>query len=67
MVKIGTNYDLHELEKAVEATLGIEISLAVKPMDEGFSIDPQEITPYAEPKTNCFDFTDPYNYNDFSQ
>jgi hypothetical protein len=53
------------LENAVETALGIEISLAVKPMNEGFNIDPQEIIPYVEVKANCFDFTDPYDYSDF--
>ena len=63
MIRKEVAYDLEALEKAVFDKLEIEIKLAVKPMTEGFELG--SIEPYVQKKTNCFDFTDLFNYNDF--
>jgi hypothetical protein len=63
MIRKEVGFDLEALEKAVYDKLDIEIKLAVKAMTEGFDLDAVPL--YVEKKTNCFDFTDPYNYNNF--
>ena len=63
MVK-GTAFDLPTLEKAVHEELNIKIQLAVKNMDQAFTLG--EVAPYEEPKpSTSFDFEDPYTYQKF--
>ena len=63
MILKDTTYDLLQLEKAVKNELDIEISLIVKEMSEGFEIGNVDI--YIDESNNTFNFTNPYNYNDF--
>ena len=63
MIRKELDFDLGVLEKAVFDKLDIEIELVVKPMNEGFELE--NVKPYVPKAVNCFDFTDPYTYNDF--
>jgi hypothetical protein len=63
MIRKGVEFNLETLEELVLDKLDIEIKLAIKPMTEGFEIE--NIEPYIPTPTNCFNFTDPYNYNNF--
>ena len=62
MIRKEQTYDLAKLEASVKTALNIDISLAVKEMNQGFDIVAE---PYVDASYNSFDFTDPYNYNDF--
>ena len=63
MIRKEIEFNLKTLAKLVFDKLDIEIELAVKPMTEGFDLI--DVQPYTPKATNCFDFTDTYNYNDF--
>lgn len=62
MVRKSVEFDLEALEVAV-MDLEIEVKLAVKPMTEGFVIGAVEA--FVPATTNCFDFTDPYDWGQF--
>jgi len=63
MVRDTTEFNLSILENIVKQKLGIDIKLSVKAMNEGFDL--HNVEPVFEELYNTFDFTDPYNYNDF--
>ena len=63
MVRKCVEFDLEAIETTVESELDIEIKLAVKPMTEGWEID--AVGPYVSVLTNCFDFSDPYDWGKF--
>jgi hypothetical protein len=62
MVRKGLEFDLEALEVAV-MDLEIEIKLVVKPMNEGWVIG--DVEAFVPAMTNCFDFTDPYDWGAF--
>lgn len=64
MLRKGVEFDLEAIEATVESELDIDIKLAVKPMTEGWEID-DDVEPYISVLTNCFDFSDPYDWGKF--
>lgn len=63
MIRKEVEFNLETLAALVLDKLDIKIELAVKPMTEGFEME--NVEAYTPKPTNCFDFTDSYNYNDF--
>lgn len=63
MVRHEVEFDLLNLEKVVLDSLGIQIQLKVKDMNEGFEIG--SVVDYTDPEYNRFDFEDQYTYQMF--